>query len=144
VTRLAGLRSAGRYLSLAVCAGAVLGIAVRVAMRLVAWQSGVKASFSLGGSLEIVLFGTLVGAPAALLYWAGRHRFALPRWTAVAAALLLFAILALRPTPSARSALLATPDTPIATAAIFAAAFAVYGVALDLLWRPVSRRRREP
>jgi hypothetical protein len=139
MTTRQSLTAALRRLALAACAGAVLGIATRVAMRLVAWQAGVNASFSFGGSFEIVLFGILVGTPLALLYWGCRARFALPRLTGVAAALALFAVLALWPTPSARGALAATPDTPIVTAAIFAAAFLVYGVALDALWRLEQR-----
>jgi hypothetical protein len=136
MTRQPRLKAAVRPLTLAVCAGAVLGIAARLAMRVVAWQSDVSASFSFGGSLEIVVLGVMIGAPVALLYWVCRARLGLPRWTGVGFALLLFAILALRPTPSARSALAATPDRPRATLVTFAAVFIVYGVALDLLWRP--------
>jgi hypothetical protein len=124
-----------RRLAFAAGAGAVLGIATRVAMRLVAWQAGMNSSFSLSGSLEIVLFGMLIGAPVALLYWVCRDRFALPRLAGVGAALGLFAVLAAWPTSSARSALAATPDTPIVTAVIFGTAFLVYGAALEALWR---------
>jgi hypothetical protein len=134
-------RSAARQVMLAICAGAVLGIAARAAMRIVAWQSGVHASFSLDGSVEIVVFGIMLGAPIALLYWAFRRRVALPWWTGVAAALVLFAILALWPTPSARSALASTPDAPLATAAIFAAVFVVYGVTLEAFWRRLQQVR---
>lgn len=140
MTRRGWVAAAARRLALAVSAGAVLGVAGRAAMRVVAWQSGVNKSFSLGGSLEIVVLGILVGAPAALLYWACRRRFTLPRWTAVGAALLLFGVFAVWPTPSARSALTATPDAPVATAAIFAAAFVVYGLVLDLLARADGER----
>ena len=114
-------------------------------MRLVAWNAGGPGAFSPGGSIEIVMFGILLGAPVALLYWACRARLALPRWTGVGLALLLFGVFALWPTPAARSALAAAPDSPLSSAAPFAAAFAIYGAVLDLLWRPgrASRVTRE-
>ena len=129
------LKAIGAWLLRAACAGMALGIATRVAMRLVALQADVPSAFSLGGSVEVVLLGTIVGAPAALVYWGCRHRFRLPPWSGVIAALLLFAALAARPTPAARSALGATADAPLVTAAIFGAAFVVYGVVLEVLWR---------
>jgi hypothetical protein len=120
---------------LALCAGGVLGVAARVAMRIIAWQAGVNAAFSLGGSVEVILLGVLVGAPGALLYWACRRRFTLPAWAGIVAALLLFGVFAAWPTPSARSALVATPDAPAATAVVLAMVFVVYGAALEALWR---------
>jgi hypothetical protein len=128
------LQPARLWIVPATAAGVALGVAARVAMRVVAWQAGVSASFSFGGSLEVVLFGAMIGAPAALVYWACRRRFDLPQGSGIAAGLLLLAALAAWPPPAARSALGGTPDARPATALAFAAAFATYGLVLDLLW----------
>jgi hypothetical protein len=129
------MKAAGQWMALAVAAGIVLGVTSRIAMRLVALQAEVGPEFSLGGSIEVVLFGVLVGAPAALAFWACRNRFALPAWSAILAALLVFAGLVVWQPPAAQRALLGTPDAPIATVAVFAAAFVLYGIALELFWR---------
>jgi hypothetical protein len=128
------------WLLFAASAGAVLGVAARVAMRLVALQAGIPSEFSLGGSIEIVLFGAILGAPVALAFWACRRYWRLPAGSGVLLTLGLFAILALWPTPAARGALAATNDAPAVTAVIFGAAFVVYGVALEMLWRFIPSR----
>ena len=128
------MKTAGVWIGLALGAGLTLGVAARVAMRLVALQANVNPEFSLAGSLEVVLFGIVGGAPLALIVWACRYQFRLPVWTGLTAGLLLFAALAIWPPPAARSALGATPDAPSATAAVFALVFAVYGMVLDALW----------
>lgn len=131
----ADVKSAGAWVASALCAGVVLGVAARVAMRLVALEADVRPAFSLGGTTEIVLLGVIVGSPTALIFWVCRQRCRMPASAGVIAALALFALLAARPTPAARSALRATPDTPIATVVAFAAAFLIYGIALEVLWR---------
>lgn len=123
------------WLVLALLAGLALGVASRAAMRVVALQSGVDPGFSAGGSGEVILFGAIVGAPAAMVYWICRWRYGLPTGSGVVAAVVLFLVMAAWPPPAARSALRDTPDTPLATAVLFALAFVVYGVVLDVLWR---------
>lgn len=44
----------GEWLMLAICAGAILGVASRVAMRIVALEAHEDVGFSVGGSLEVV------------------------------------------------------------------------------------------
>jgi hypothetical protein len=95
----------------------------------------VRRGFSIGGSLEVVAFGAILGAPVALAFWAARRRWRLPHGAGVAVSLLLFAVLAIFQPPSASSALGGTPDSPVATGLLFAAAFGSYGLLLDLLWR---------
>lgn len=129
------VRSFAGWLLLAACAGLTLGVAARVAMRLVALQADVSPGFSFGGSVEVVLYGALVGTPVALLYWVCRQRVRLPAWAGVTIGLVLFAFLATWQPPSARSALRDTPDAPVATSLLFAGVFVVYGVALEMLWR---------
>ena len=117
-----------------ISAGVWLGLASRIAMRIVAFEAGTNVGFSAGGSLEVVAFGTIVGAPVALVLWACRRRWQLPRWSGTAAGMLLFFILVVFQPPAAKSALAATPDMPLATALLFAAAFASFGVLLDVIW----------
>lgn len=129
-----------RWSFAAIGAGVALGVAARLAMRLIAWQAGVNPEFSFGGSVEVILFGVVVGTPVALVVWLCRHLVALPRWTGVFAGLLLFAVLSAWPPSAARSALEGTPDAPMATGVVFAAAFAVYGIVLDAMWHLKERR----
>jgi hypothetical protein len=104
-------------------------------MRGVAVEADVRRGFSIGGSLEVVAFGALLGAPVALAFWAARRRWRLPRGAGTAVGLLLLAVLSIFQPPAASSALGATPDSPLATGLLFTAAFGSYGLLLDLLWR---------
>lgn len=132
------------WMARAVIAGLWLGMAGRVAMRLVAVDAGLTPAQSVGGSVEVVAFGLLVGAPSALVFWAARARWRLPRGAGLAYGLLLFAALAGFPPAAARSALAATSDSPAATAGLFALAFAWYGVVLDMIWQRHLRRLVHP
>jgi hypothetical protein len=129
------MKTSARWLLLATCAGVTLGVAARIGMRLIAMQADVSPGFSLGGSLEVVVLGTMVGAPLALIFWACRYWLRMPAWAGPVMALLVFAAVAVQQPPAARSALRDTPDTPLVTAAVFAAVFAVYGLALEAIWR---------
>ena len=128
-------RLAVEWIALALGAGLWLGIAGRIAMRLVSLEAGVAPEFSTGGSVEVALFGALLGAPIALAFLIARSRWKLPAWSGVIVGLLLFAALALVPPDPARSALVATPDSPAATAVLFGLAFASYGALLGALTR---------
>lgn len=116
--------------------GLLLGVAGRAAMRLVALEAGVPVSSSTGGSLEVMAFGALVGAPVALVFFLVRARVRTRYpWPGLLTGLALFTILALAPPPAARSALGGTPDTPAATALAFAVVFAAWGLALECIGR---------
>lgn len=67
-----------RMIAAAVAACAVLGLGARLLMRLIALEAGLRRHFSLGGSLEVVLFGVLLGAPVAAGFWLVRPRLRLP------------------------------------------------------------------
>ena len=122
-----------RRILAATLAGIWLGVACRLAMRAVSIASDTRREFSLGGSLEVIAFGALVGAPVAWLVLAARKRWHWIPGSGVLASLVLFAGFAAYPTPSAQSALGATPDEPWMTAIAFAAAFVSYGVVIELL-----------
>jgi hypothetical protein len=125
-----------RALIAACLSGAILGLAARVAMRLVALEAGVAVGFSPGGSLEVVAFGALVGAPVALLFFALRawRRVRHP-WLGVLCGLALFCVLGTIPPPAARSALATTPDTTLSTALVFCVVFVGWGVMLEYFAR---------
>lgn len=136
--RLPGLP---RLLSAAGIAGTTLGIAGRVLMRIIAREAGLPGSYSLGGSLEVVLFGVFIGTPVALVFWLSRPRLHWRRpLPGVALGLLGTGLLATFPPPSARSALAATPDTPVFTWLGFGFLVTAWAVALDRatpwIWRP--------
>ena len=139
-----GLRAGrvfGEWLMLATCSGIILGAASRIAMRVVALETNEPVGFSIGGSLDVVGFGVVVGAPAAVVFWICRSWRSLPLGSGLLVGALLFAILASVPPPAAKSALDATNDTPIVTAFAFAVAFVVYGASLDILWRWMTSDR---
>ena len=67
-----------RLFGSAIVAGLVLGAAGRAVMYFVALEAGEAAGFSLGGSVDVILFGALVGTPVALVFWLVRPRVPLP------------------------------------------------------------------
>jgi hypothetical protein len=109
-------------------------------MRVIVLEAGLPGSYSLGGSLEVVLFGLLLGAPLAAGFWLLRPQ--LP-WRRPLGGLvlggLLTALLAVVPPPSAASALAATPDTPLLTWLGFGLLLVAWAVALeavtDWIWQ---------
>ncbi len=124
----------GRILVASCVSGLVLGLAARAVMRFVALESGLPNGFSIGGSLEVVAFGAILGAPIAFLFFALRRRIKMGRpWPGVILGSLLFGIVTGVPPPAARSALTATPDTPAATALAFAVVFVAWGLWLEYL-----------
>jgi hypothetical protein len=125
-----------RALMVSCVSGAFLGMAARVTMRVVALEAGASPGFSLGGSLEVVAFGAMIGTPVALLFFGFRSRVpSWQPWLGPLCGLSLFGVLSAVPPPAARSALAATPDTPAATALAFAILFAAWGLMLEYFAR---------
>ena len=125
----------------ALVAGFLLGCGARVAMRVLSWLAGTAAEFSTGGSVEIVVFGTLLGAPLALGVFLLRNwRGWTHPWVGLWTSLGIFAALAARPSPSAQSALAASPVPGAAIVLVFGALFALFGLWIDARWRV----RRDP
>jgi hypothetical protein len=133
-----------RFLALvmaSVVSGVLPGLVARLAMRFVALESGLEGGFSLGGSVEVVAFGALIGVPSALPFFLARRRLQMSApWPGLLWAAVVFVALALVRPPAALSALEGTPDTPAATVAAFAVAFAAWGLLLEGLFRLVGRR----
>jgi hypothetical protein len=87
---------ASRALLPAAACGVLLGIAARLVMRFVARESGLDGAFSVEGSLEVVIFGALIGAPVAWLFFALRPRVSLRfPWAGVLCGLCLFLLFSL-------------------------------------------------
>jgi hypothetical protein len=127
-----------RTLMFAALSGLFLGIGARVVMRFVALEAGMSYGASLGGAIEVVAFGTMVGAPAAWVFFVLRRRIPLARpWAGLAYGLLLLGLLAAVPPRAARAALADTPDTPAATAVAFALLFVGWGLLLEYVIRPL-------
>jgi hypothetical protein len=127
---------ASRALLPAAACGVLLGIAARLVMRFVARESGLDGAFSVEGSLEVVIFGALIGAPVAWLFFALRPRVSLRfPWAGVLCGLCLFLLFSLAPPPAVRSALADTPNTPAATALAFALLFVAWGWILEYVGR---------
>lgn len=147
-----------RMIGAGLAAGLVLGVAARFVMRIIALEAGRPGNFSLGGTVDVVAFGMLLGTPLAVLFWSVRSRLPVRRPLAgLVLGLLMFGVLALVPPPSARSAMAATPDTPLHTLLELAILLAVWGCAVDgaSLWvtrgptrrteaRPQDQAKRAP
>jgi protein-S-isoprenylcysteine O-methyltransferase Ste14 len=130
-----------RWVAEAVVAGVVLGAAARLAMRVLAWLSGTAGGFSRGGSVEIVVFGALLGAPVALAVFGIRQwRRWEHAWVGVWVGLALYLAAVVRPSPSAQSALAASPLAGWQIFAIFGAVFLAFGAWIDFRWHAVTRR----
>ena len=120
----------------ALVAGFLLGCGARVAMRVLSWLAGTSAGFSTGGSIEIVAFGMLLGVPLALAVfllrtWRGWTHSWVGLWTSLG----VFGALAARPSPSAQSALAASPLPGAAIFLMFGVLFALFGLWIDARWR---------
>jgi hypothetical protein len=128
--RLAG------YVIRAIAAGLLLGVGGRVVMRAIALLAGLAPESSLGGSLEVILFGCVLGVPVALVFFALRTR-AEPGawWPGLATGVALGIGITLIPPGPARGALAGTPIHPGIAIALFLGLFAIYGLLLELLWR---------
>lgn len=127
----------------ALTASVLLGLGARAVMRLIAWLSGLPGAFSAGGSFEVVLFGLLLGFPAAFVFLALRARLRTTQpWPGLLFGAGLFLLLAMFPPGSAQSAMAGTPDPPVATALLFLGLFALFGWLLELHWRRYQARRR--
>lgn len=117
-------------------AGLLLGIGARVAMRVLSWLGGTPSGVSAGGSIEIVVFGALLGTPVALTIFLLRkwRRWSHPfvgLWTSV----VLFAMMAISPSPSAQRALAASPVSGWMILLVFGGLFALFGLWIDVRWR---------
>lgn len=132
-------RAASGYVKLAgigllsgIASGAVvLGVGGRLAMRLVALMASTPTGFTMGGTLEVIGTGTLMGAASGPLYVFLRQVVPSPRLVKGAAfGALLFVCLVALPPPAARSAVsgIGHPLTPILF--LFGALFVGYGLAL--------------
>lgn len=134
--------SAAVWLAEAVVAGLLLGLGARLVMRGLAWLSGSPGGFSRGGSVEIVVFGAMLGAPIALAVFAIRQwRRWEHAWIGVWVALALYLGAAARPSPSARSALAASPLAPWQIFLAFGLVFLAFGAWIDLRWHRATGRR---
>ncbi len=111
--------------------GLVLGLGGRIVMRVLALITGTGGGFSVGGTLEVVLTGLVIGLPAALLFSVVRGFIPGSGWwkgPAFGAALLLS--LVLLPPPAARSAAAGLGHLPL-TVTLFGVLFVLYGLIVE-------------
>ena len=131
-----------RWSAEAIVAGVLLGTAARLAMRVLVWLAGGAGGFSRGGSVEIVVFGALLGAPIALAVFAVRQwRGWQHPWVGVWTGLALYLAAVARPSPSAQSALAASALPGWQIFLIFGLVFVAFGLWIDLRWHAVTGTR---
>lgn len=132
-----------RLFAVSLLSGVALGLGGRLVMRFIALGAGHPGSFSIGGTLEVLSYGALVGTPVALLFLLFRSRVPIPvPWAGGICGLLLFVALAVLRSPSVQSALAETPDAPLGTMLAFGMLFLLWGMALDYAGRLVLRPSR--
>ena len=119
-------------------AGALAGVWARAAMRMVALGVadgvGITPDFTLGGSLAIVVFGALLGAPAGLVYGLIADRLPGPRsWRGLVFAGILLAII---------GPFFFTIEEFFSTGRVllFLPLFVIFGGALGLAFAPIRAR----
>jgi hypothetical protein len=106
-------------------------------MRGVAIEADLPGGFSIGGSLEVIASGAMIGTPMAWLCGLVRHRVPIPRpWFGAVVGTIAFGALAAVPPPAAASALRDTPDAPFITAASFGVMFVIWRMSMDVLTKP--------
>lgn len=129
----------------ALVAGFLLGCGARLAMRVLSWLAAGPAGFSTGGSVEIIVFGTLLGTPIALgIFLLRAWRGWAHPWVGLWISLGIFAAVATRPSPSAQSALAASPLPGAVIFLVFGVLFALFGLWIDVRWRVGRGRRAGP
>ena len=129
-----GVRLAARVLlALALC-GLFLGAAARLVMATLAGLEGVGPGFSLGGTLEVVATGLIIGVPAGVALFVARIRiWRSSRILGAAAGAVLFLALAAFPPPAARSAAGGLSSRVLAAGfVLFAITFVAWGMLVQL------------
>ena len=146
------LRTARIGLLSGLIAGLTAGVGSRIAMRLVALDSGSEPAFSIGGTLFIILMGALLGVPLGLLFVAVRRWLPGPALVqgisfGVLSALLFLSLLVpllLRETSELNSEIAGV--NVLLAINVFVTPLIVYGLtvamAVELLERPIARARR--
>ena len=138
------LRSLPRRLGASLLAGTVAGIVIlgllgRAVMRLVGEIAGLPTGGTLGGTLEVVATGALMGAAAGPVYLLLRSRLPGPGSArGLAFGLAAFLLLLAFPPDAARSAAAGTRHVQGAVVACFAALFAVFGIGLEAAFRQLG------
>lgn len=120
----------------------VLGLLGRAAMAVVGHLAAGRWSWTVGGTLEVLAMGLLLGAPAGVVFafleraWpgGGTGRGAL-------LGLAFFGLLLVVPPPAARAAATSVPSVLVASLLLLALVFALFGLAVEWLLRIEGRRK---
>lgn len=119
----------------------VLGVGGRIVMSGIALMGHVTPQWSLGGTVDVIAFGAIVGVVSGLVYVAAGAYLPGPHLAkGLFAGLLLFGVMALIRPPSARSAMagFTTLTTPILL--MFGVICLIFGVALVVAVDVLNRR----
>jgi hypothetical protein len=133
-----------RRLGASILAGALAGVVVlgllgRAVMRLVGEIAGLPTGGTLGGTLEVIATGALMGAVAGPVYLLVQSRLPGPApLRGLAFGLGAFLLLLAFPPEAARSAATGTRHVQGAVVACFAALFAVFGIGLEVAFRKLG------
>ena len=123
---------------------AILGVGGRIVMSVIALMGNLTPTWSLGGSVDVIVFGALVGAAMGLVYVFVQKYLPGPRLVkGLLAGLLLFGTMALIRPASAQSAMAGFTTLTIPVLLMFGTICLIYGAALaavvDVLIRRLER-----
>jgi len=130
-----------------IAGGVVAGVGARISMRGVALAANIPPSFSIGGTLAILVFGAILGIPFGLLFVAVRPRLPGSRWRGLIFGVVLVLVFVVPPflliRPEGELALL----PPLTGLSLFAPLPIIYGVVtqaaaerLERKYQPADRR----
>ena len=120
----------------------VLGVGGRAVMSVIAFLGHITPAWSFEGSIEVIVFGALVGGGAGLLYGLAEPYLPGRRWlNGLTVGLLLFGMMVLIRPPSARSAMAGYDHLLLPVLLLFGATALAFGIALasavDLLHKRI-------
>ena len=102
-----------------------LGVGSRLGMRLIALAEGRSPAFTLGGSVTVILLGTVVGVVVAAVFLLSRRLFPHRRFWRVAFFLVITGAIVLR----------GLDPVNLLNAGVFVPLFALHAAVLSVYWR---------
>ena len=123
----------------------ILGIGGRIVMSVIALLGDVTPTWSLDGSIDVIVFGTLAGALIGVIYaLAASHLPGSPPVKGLLTGLLLIGGMALLPPPSAQSAMAGFDNLDLPVLLLFGVVCVAFGAALAVAIDVVGKRWPHP
>ena len=120
---------------------AILGLGGRIVMSLIALLGDATPSWSLGGSIDVIVFGAMAGAVVGVIYAVIAPRLpGTPLVKGLVGGLLLIGVMALVPLPSSRSAMAGFDHLRLPALLLFGVICLIFGTVLAVTQDAWARR----